>query len=95
MAVSFAVDRSYLGRELDHGWPGLLGAMADKKLGTGFLSPLGFVIGLVVGTVGLVVLAKRLTPPAAGKPLPFEGDLNENAAPDASDLPSSSSHPKS
>ena len=54
--------------------PGLLGAMADKKLGTGFLSPLGFVVGLVVGTIGLVVLAKRLTPPAAGKPLPFEGD---------------------
>ncbi len=54
--------------------PGLLGAMADKKLGTGFLSPLGFALGLVVGTIGLVVLAKRLTPPAAGKPLPFEGD---------------------
>lgn len=48
--------------------------MADKKLGTGFLSPLGFILGLIAGTVGLVVLAKRLTPPVAGKPLPFEED---------------------
>ena len=52
--------------------PGILGAMLDKRLGTQFISLLGFALGLTAGTVGLLVLAKRFTPPAAGKPLPWE-----------------------
>jgi hypothetical protein len=51
--------------------PGILGSLADKRLGTGFLAPIGFAIGLAAGTAGLLVLVKRLSPPARGKPLPF------------------------
>lgn len=49
--------------------PGLVGAYLDRRWEKSFLSPLGFGLGLIMGTVGLIVLARRLTPPAGGKPL--------------------------
>lgn len=54
--------------------PGILGSMLDKKFETKLLAPIGFAIGLVLGTVGLLVLAKRFTPPSGGKPLTWEGE---------------------
>jgi hypothetical protein len=52
--------------------PGILGAYLDKRWGTTLLAPVGFGLGLVLGTTGLIVLAKKLTPPAGGKPLPWD-----------------------
>lgn len=52
--------------------PGVLGAWLDKKFGTSFLTLLGFAIGLLAGLSGLILIARRLTPPARGKPLPAE-----------------------
>jgi hypothetical protein len=38
--------------------PGILGGWLDKRWGTGFLTLSGFAVGLTVGTVYLVVVAK-------------------------------------
>lgn len=61
--------------------PGLVGAWADKQLSTNFLSLIGFGVGLAFGLVGLIVLAKRLTPPARGKSLEWpEAKKSESSA---------------
>ncbi len=52
--------------------PGLIGMFFDKRLGTQFLTPAGFVIGTVLATVSLLVIAQKLTPPAGGAPLPYD-----------------------
>ncbi len=54
--------------------PGLIGLFFDRRLGTQFLTPAGFLIGTVLATVSLLVLAQKLAPPAAGTPLPFEDE---------------------
>lgn len=54
--------------------PGILGSILDKKFQTSFLALLGFAFGLVAGTAGLLVLAKRFTPPARGKPLSWDDE---------------------
>jgi hypothetical protein len=64
--------------------PGIAGAWLDSKLETNWLSPLGFGVGLIVGTVGLVVLAKRFTPPARGTALPFDETKNSKESDEAS-----------
>ena len=38
--------------------PGLLGGWLDNRWGTGFLTLLGFAVGLTVGTAYLLVIAK-------------------------------------
>jgi len=54
--------------------PGLLGRGLDRRLGTQFLTPIGFVLGTVLATFILILLARKLTPPARGDPLPFDDD---------------------
>jgi len=54
--------------------PGILGSVLDRRWGTTFLAPVGFGIGLTAGTAGLLVLVKRFSPPAGGKPLPWDED---------------------
>ncbi len=51
--------------------PGLLGRVVDDKLGTQFLAPTGLVLGFIVGTYVLLLLAKKMAPPAGGRPIPF------------------------
>jgi hypothetical protein len=45
--------------------PGFAGAWLDKQLGTGFLTPVGFVLGVLCGVVGLIYTLQRLQPPGA------------------------------
>jgi undecaprenyl pyrophosphate phosphatase UppP len=54
--------------------PGLIGMFFDKKLGTQFLTPTGFVIGTVLATVALLVIAQKFTPTAGGAPIPHEDE---------------------
>ena len=64
--------------------PGILGSLADKRVGTGFLAPVGFAIGLAAGTAGLLVLVRRLSPPARGKPLPLsDGECGDGGSSEA------------
>ncbi len=69
--------------------PGIIGSIADQRYGTSFLAMTGFGVGLVLGTVGLIVLAKRFTPPARGKPLAWD-DEDQELRPDDSGGDSSS-----
>lgn len=64
--------------------PGVLGAMLDHRFETSFLALLGFALGLVLGTAGLLALAKRFTPPAGGKSLPWGGDTPSESDADES-----------
>jgi|LakMenEpi03Aug12_release.lakeMendotaPanAssembly.Ray.scaffolds.fasta_scaffold06703_5 hypothetical protein len=64
--------------------PGIIGSIADRRYGTSFLALTGFGVGLVLGTVGLLVLAKRFTPRARGKPLAWD-DEDPELSPDDSD----------
>ena len=63
--------------------PGLVGAWLDRRWGSSLCTPAGFLLGMVLATTALVVLAQKLTPPARGKPLPF--DDSDDAAHDDSD----------
>lgn len=54
--------------------PGLAGSFADRKLDTNFLTPIGTIMGMVFAVGMLLLLAKKLTPPARGKPIPFEDE---------------------
>lgn len=63
--------------------PGLIGAWLDRRWGTSLCTPAGFLIGMVLATTALIVIAQKLTPPARGKPLPF--DDTDDDAPDDSD----------
>ena len=63
--------------------PGLAGNWLDQRLNTQYLSAIGIFLGLSLGTFILVLLAKNLTPPARGEPIPFEDDEELHA--DASD----------
>lgn len=54
--------------------PGLLGSFADHRLGTSFWTPTGLVLGTLLGTYLLLLLARKLTPPARGKPIPFDDE---------------------
>ena len=55
--------------------PGALGGLIDRQLGTSIFTPAGFLLGLALAMVALVILAKKLAPPARGKPIPFEDEL--------------------
>jgi hypothetical protein len=44
--------------------PGLLGGWLDKRLGTGFLTLLGFALGLTAGTAYLLVVTRSKRPRA-------------------------------
>ena len=57
--------------------PGLLGSFLDQRLGTSFLTPTGFALGIAFATCALIFLARKLTPPARGRPIPFD-ELNSN-----------------
>ncbi|MBX3423797.1 MAG: hypothetical protein KF752_19750 [Pirellulaceae bacterium] len=46
--------------------------MLDRRLGTQQFAVIGFAVGFLMGTTGLIVLARKLTPPARGKPLEWE-----------------------
>ena len=48
--------------------PGLLGGWLDRRWGTGFLTLLGFALGLTVGTAYLLIITKSKTPRPPGKP---------------------------
>lgn len=64
--------------------PGLIGAWLDRRWGTSLCTPAGFLIGMVLATTALIVIAQKLTPPARGKPLPFD-DSNDDAMDDSDD----------
>ncbi len=62
--------------------PGAVGSMLDNRFGTRFLTPAGFLFGIVLATTLLLILAKKLTPAAGGKPLPFDDeDVSEDVEP--------------
>lgn len=69
--------------------PGILGSMLDRRLGTTFLAPIGFGLGLTAGTAGLLVLVKRFSPPARGKPLPWDDEESEQGDLEEEDPPQS------
>lgn len=54
--------------------PAVLGNWLDDLLETKFLALAGLILGMVLGTTMLLILAKRLIPPAGGKPIPFEDE---------------------
>ena len=54
--------------------PGLAGSYLDRQLGTSIFALLGFGLGLLLGTTGLLVLARHLTPTARGPTPPPDGD---------------------
>lgn len=43
--------------------PGFAGGWLDEWLGTSVLMPVGFVLGLIIGTIGLVIIARQLNVP--------------------------------
>ncbi len=55
--------------------PGFAGGWLDKWLGTSVLMPIGFVLGVIVGTIGLVIIAKQLSVPVRGRAA--SSDANE------------------
>lgn len=57
--------------------PALLGSYLDRRLGTKFLTVSGLVLGMALATGLLLLLVKALTPPAGGKPIPFEDEPND------------------
>lgn len=52
--------------------PGLFGAWLDRRWGSSLCTPIGFLLGMALATTALVVIAQKLTPPARGKPIPFD-----------------------
>lgn len=48
--------------------PGLLGGWLDRRWGTGFLTLLGFALGLSVGTAYLLVITRSRTPRPPRRP---------------------------
>ncbi|MEZ6138264.1 MAG: hypothetical protein R3C53_25555 [Pirellulaceae bacterium] len=54
--------------------PGLIGVQIDRWLKTTMFTPAGFGLGIVVAVAALLVLSKKLTPPAGGKPIPFDDE---------------------
>lgn len=64
--------------------PGLLGMQLDRWWKLSVFTPLGFLLGTFLATVALLVLAKKLTPQARGKPLPFD-DNNDKPEDEWSD----------
>lgn len=69
--------------------PGIAGAYLDDQLGTGFLTPIGIALGMAFAMGMLLLLSKKLTPPARGNPIPFEDDEGKdpwNADPVGGDL---------
>jgi hypothetical protein len=39
--------------------PGLIGGWADSQFGTGWMTPLGFLVGMLAGLAGLIGLLNR------------------------------------
>ncbi len=62
--------------------PGLGGAWLDHRWGSTLCTPAGFLIGMALATTLLVVIAKNLTPPAHGKPLPFDDEPLDGEPPE-------------
>ena len=67
--------------------PGLIGAALDRRWKSSLCTPAGFLLGMALATTALVVLAQKLAPPARGKPLPFDDDVEpqENGEQNATD----------
>ncbi len=61
--------------------PGLVGAWLDHRWGTTLCTPAGFLIGMALAATALVVIAKNLTPPAFGKPLPRDDEPADDEFP--------------
>lgn len=61
--------------------PGLVGSALDKRWGTSVFTPVGFLLGIVLATGALLVLAQKLAPRAGGKPLPPEEDRHDDEEP--------------
>ncbi|MEC8556017.1 MAG: hypothetical protein VXZ82_13495 [Planctomycetota bacterium] len=62
--------------------PGLLGQWLDRRLRTNYLALVGLGVGVTLGTYILILLAKRLTPPARGAPLSDEQEEVESESSD-------------
>ena len=60
--------------------PGIVGNWLDGRLGTEFLLPLGFGVGVITGIVVLIVLGKQFTPPARGEAIPWEDEPSDEDA---------------
>ncbi len=54
--------------------PGLAGVALDKRFESSLWTPVGFLLGMVLGTTALVTLAQKLAPPGRGKPLPLDDE---------------------
>lgn len=57
--------------------PGWLGSLMDQRFRTQFWAPIGAVLGMLLATMVLLIIARSLTPPAGGKPIPFPDDSEE------------------
>jgi F0F1-type ATP synthase assembly protein I len=57
--------------------PGMLGRFLDGYFGVHFLAPVGLIVGMVLGTTLLLVLARKFAPPARGKPLPPDDEQHD------------------
>ncbi len=57
--------------------PGLVGSWLDKRLGTGWLTPAGLIVGMALATGLLILLAGKLTPKALGRPIPYDSEEDE------------------
>ncbi len=52
--------------------PGVLGNFADRHWKTQFFTPLGFIVGMLLATTLMIILAKKLIPAGRGQPLSDE-----------------------
>jgi hypothetical protein len=60
--------------------PGFLGRWLDRIWHMRIWTPLGFVLGMILGTVLLIVFAKQFTPVAKGRPLGEDPTKEEEEA---------------
>ena len=60
--------------------PGLLGSFLDARFGLRFLTPTGLVLGMLLGTFVLLLLVRKLAPPARGTPLSDDEDRGREEA---------------
>ena len=58
--------------------PAFVGNYLDRRFGTMIFAPAGLVLGMLLGTSLLLLLANKLTPAARGNPLPLDDDRPED-----------------
>ncbi len=74
--------------------PGWLGSLLDQRWGTSYLAPGGFALGMLLATAALVLLARKLAPPARGRALPWDDESTETEADSLTTPPSDRPAPR-